>query len=199
MGGRRPRCQGCMSGSPTTRRTSASAPGARRSWRFTPLRRLRGRGCAGCTATRPLGDDKVSVVADAAPGVTAELAQRGDPRVGIACWPSSSWRRGSGCSMCRPSWGRVRRLAPGSTACPGAATGASTTSSIWPRSVRSATGPATAGATTTASWSRARPQRGTPIPEAESQQRYLHPPPGRRVADRRSGKRGPGRATGERL
>jgi Fe-S cluster assembly protein SufD len=57
--------------------------GREEEWRFTPLRRLRG------LHQEAVADGKVGVVvADAAPGVTAELAQRGDPRLGTAFVPS---------------------------------------------------------------------------------------------------------------
>src|SRR6266567_2673600 len=49
--------------------------GREEEWRFTPLRRLRG--LHGADA---LPSGKVTVGVDAAPGVTAVLAQRGDPR-----------------------------------------------------------------------------------------------------------------------
>jgi Fe-S cluster assembly protein SufD len=57
--------------------------GREEDWRFTPLRRLRG-----LHGDEPLGDGKVSVVADAAPGVTIEYLERGDPRVGAAYVPA---------------------------------------------------------------------------------------------------------------
>ena len=57
--------------------------GREEEWRFTPLRRLRG-----LHADASLSEGKVSVAVDAAAGVTAELAQRGDPRLGIACVPA---------------------------------------------------------------------------------------------------------------
>jgi Fe-S cluster assembly protein SufD len=49
--------------------------GREEEWRFTPLRRLRG-----LHGAQPLGAGKVTVGVDAAPGVTAVLAQRGDLR-----------------------------------------------------------------------------------------------------------------------
>jgi Fe-S cluster assembly protein SufD len=59
-------------------------PGGREEdWRFTPLRRLRGLHTDG-----PFGDGKVSVVADAAPGVAIESAEHGDPRLGTAYVPA---------------------------------------------------------------------------------------------------------------
>jgi Fe-S cluster assembly protein SufD len=59
-------------------------PGGREEeWRFTPLRRLRG-----LHSDDSLGDGKVSVVADAAPGVTIEQREHGDPRVGVAYVPA---------------------------------------------------------------------------------------------------------------
>src|ERR1700685_4544373 len=57
--------------------------GREEEWRFTPLRRLRG-----LHTDASLSDGKLSVAVDAAAGVTAELAQRGDPRLGIACVPA---------------------------------------------------------------------------------------------------------------
>src|SRR5450432_1402445 len=58
-------------------------PGGREEeWRFTPLRRLRG---LHTDATLPAG--KVTVECDPAPEVTAENAQRGDPRLGSAYVP----------------------------------------------------------------------------------------------------------------
>src|SRR5690348_13824696 len=49
--------------------------GREEEWRFTPLRRLRG-----LHAAQPLAAGKIHVGVDAAPGVSAVLAQRGDPR-----------------------------------------------------------------------------------------------------------------------
>ena len=49
--------------------------GREEEWRFTPLRRLRG-----LHAAQPLVAGKVHVGVDVAPGVSAVLAQRGDPR-----------------------------------------------------------------------------------------------------------------------
>jgi Fe-S cluster assembly protein SufD len=57
--------------------------GREEDWRFTPLRRLRG-----LHGSDDLAAGKIAVTVDAAPGVTAELAQRGDPRVGISFVPS---------------------------------------------------------------------------------------------------------------
>jgi Fe-S cluster assembly protein SufD len=57
--------------------------GREEEWRFTPLRRLRG------LHTDPLpAPGKVSVDADAAPGVSAVRAQRGDTRLGAAFVPA---------------------------------------------------------------------------------------------------------------
>jgi Fe-S cluster assembly protein SufD len=56
--------------------------GREEEWRFTPLRRLRG-----LHKAEPLPEGKISVEADPAPGVTAEQAQRGDPRLGAAFEP----------------------------------------------------------------------------------------------------------------
>jgi len=60
-------------------------PGGREEeWRFTPLRRLRK-----LHTDEPLGDGKVSVdVADAAPGVTIERTEHGDPRLGSGYVPA---------------------------------------------------------------------------------------------------------------
>ncbi|MGB6456212.1 MAG: Fe-S cluster assembly protein SufD [Streptosporangiaceae bacterium] len=59
-------------------------PGGREEeWRFTPLRRLRGLHGDG-----PFGDGKVGVVADAAPGVTIEYREHGDPGLGTAYVPA---------------------------------------------------------------------------------------------------------------
>ena len=57
--------------------------GREEEWRFTPLRRLRG-----LHTDDPIGDGKVSVVADAAPGVAVEKTEHGDPRLGIAYVPA---------------------------------------------------------------------------------------------------------------
>ena len=57
--------------------------GREEEWRFTPLRRLRG-----LPGSEDLTPGKVTVTVDAASGVTAELAQRGDPRVGTSFVPS---------------------------------------------------------------------------------------------------------------
>jgi Fe-S cluster assembly protein SufD len=56
--------------------------GREEEWRFTPLRRLRG------LHRSPAAGGKVSVVADAAPSVTAVHAQRGDQRLGAAFVPA---------------------------------------------------------------------------------------------------------------
>jgi Fe-S cluster assembly protein SufD len=56
--------------------------GREEQWRFTPLRRLRG-----LQADTDLSPGKVAVEADAAPGVTAARAHRGDPRIGTALVP----------------------------------------------------------------------------------------------------------------
>jgi len=57
--------------------------GREEEWRFTPLRRLRGLQTDG-----PLGDGKVSVAVDAAPGVTIESLEHGDSRLGTAYVPA---------------------------------------------------------------------------------------------------------------
>ena len=57
--------------------------GREEEWRFTPLRRLRG-----LHGDSLVGDGKVGVVADAAPGVTIEKGEHGDPRVGTAYVPA---------------------------------------------------------------------------------------------------------------
>jgi Fe-S cluster assembly protein SufD len=57
--------------------------GREEEWRFTPLRRLRGLHTDSISA-----DGKVSVVVDAAPGVTAEKVERGDPRIGATYVPA---------------------------------------------------------------------------------------------------------------
>jgi Fe-S cluster assembly protein SufD len=56
--------------------------GREEEWRFTPLRRLRG-----LHGDADLAPGKVSVQADAAPGVSAERTERSDPRVGTAFVP----------------------------------------------------------------------------------------------------------------
>jgi Fe-S cluster assembly protein SufD len=56
--------------------------GREEEWRFTPLRRLRG-----LQGDGDLAPGKVSVEADAAPGVSAERTERGDPRLGTAFVP----------------------------------------------------------------------------------------------------------------
>ncbi|MGH3404124.1 MAG: Fe-S cluster assembly protein SufD [Streptosporangiaceae bacterium] len=59
-------------------------PGGREEeWRFTPLRRLRGLH----SDTVP-GGGKVTVAADAAPGITVERPEHGDPRLGTAYVPA---------------------------------------------------------------------------------------------------------------
>jgi Fe-S cluster assembly protein SufD len=59
-------------------------PGGREEeWRFTPLRRVRGLHTDG-----PLGDGKVGVVATAAPGVTIEYREHGDPSLGTTYVPA---------------------------------------------------------------------------------------------------------------
>jgi Fe-S cluster assembly protein SufD len=57
--------------------------GREEEWRFTPLRRLRG-----LAGSEPLAEGKVSVEVSAAPGVIADRAERGDPRLGTAFVPS---------------------------------------------------------------------------------------------------------------
>ncbi len=57
--------------------------GREEDWRFTPLRRLRG-----LHGSEDLTPGKVAVAVDAAPGVTAGLAQRGDTRIGTSFVPS---------------------------------------------------------------------------------------------------------------
>ncbi len=57
--------------------------GREEEWRFTPLRRLRG-----LHGDSLVGDGKVGVVGDAAPGVTIEKAEHGDPRLGVAYVPA---------------------------------------------------------------------------------------------------------------
>ncbi len=57
--------------------------GREEDWRFTPLRRLRG-----LHGAEDLAAGKVAVAVDAGPGVTAGLAQRGDPTVGTSFVPS---------------------------------------------------------------------------------------------------------------
>jgi transposase len=88
--------------------------------------------------------------------------------------------------------GRGGPLASGRfTGCRCAATGASTTPSIWPRSPRSGTSTATAAPTTSASSPRANPQAGAALPQTADQRRHL------RAAARRCPQGGPGTATGE--
>ena len=84
------------------------------------------------------------------------------------------------------------------TGCPGAATGASTTPSTWPRSPRSATATATAGPTTTASSPRARhPKRrsgpssgGSAMPSTPASRPTPGGPPRRPGPRAREGNRG---------
>ncbi len=57
--------------------------GREEEWRFTPLRRLRG-----LHADLGPGDGKVGIVGDAAPGVTIEKREHGDPRLGVAYVPA---------------------------------------------------------------------------------------------------------------
>ncbi len=57
--------------------------GREEEWRFTPLRRLRA-----LHADLSRGDGKVSVVANAAPGVTIKSVEHGDPGVGVAFVPA---------------------------------------------------------------------------------------------------------------
>jgi Fe-S cluster assembly protein SufD len=56
--------------------------GREEEWRFTPLRRLRG-----LHADISAGDGKVSVVAEAGPGVSIETLEHADPRAGVAYVP----------------------------------------------------------------------------------------------------------------
>jgi Fe-S cluster assembly protein SufD len=57
--------------------------GREEEWRFTPLRRLRG-----LHSDETSGDGKVSVAVDAAPGITVENPEHGDPRLGAAYVPA---------------------------------------------------------------------------------------------------------------
>jgi Fe-S cluster assembly protein SufD len=57
--------------------------GREEEWRFTPLRRLRG-----LHTDSELAPGKIEVVVDAPAGVAVELAQHGDPRLGIAYVPA---------------------------------------------------------------------------------------------------------------
>ncbi len=57
--------------------------GREEEWRFTPLRRLRG-----LHGDSVLDEGKVSVAASAAPGVTIEKGEHGDPRVGTGYVPA---------------------------------------------------------------------------------------------------------------
>lgn len=57
--------------------------GREEEWRFTPLRRIRG-----LHSDDSLAEGKVSVVADAGPGVTIEYPEHGDSRVGVAYVPA---------------------------------------------------------------------------------------------------------------
>ena len=78
--------------------------GREEDWRFTPLRRLRG-----CTELRISPPGKVAVAVDAAPGVTAELAQRGDPRVGTSFVPSDRVSaRALACVRAKRPWSPCR-------------------------------------------------------------------------------------------
>jgi len=61
--------------------------GREEEWRFTPLRRLRG-----LHADASLAEGKVGVAVDAAAEVAVELAQHGDPRLGIAYVPADRVR-----------------------------------------------------------------------------------------------------------
>ncbi len=91
--------------------------GREEEWRFTPLRRLRGLHAEG-----ELAVGKVCAVVTAAPGVSAERAERGDPRLGIAYVPSDRVSARafngfdeatilsvpSGAQIAEPSWISVR-------------------------------------------------------------------------------------------
>jgi Fe-S cluster assembly protein SufD len=91
--------------------------GREEDWRFTPLRRLRGLHTGG-----ELGPGKVHVQAVTGPGVTAQKAERGDPRLGHAFVPGDrvSARAfasfdeatvvtvGSGTESSDPTWVNVR-------------------------------------------------------------------------------------------
>jgi Fe-S cluster assembly protein SufD len=57
--------------------------GREEEWRFTPLRRLRS-----LHSDLGTGDGKVSVIGDAASGVSIKSAERGDPGVGVAYVPA---------------------------------------------------------------------------------------------------------------
>ena len=57
--------------------------GREEEWRFTPLRRLRGLHGDG-----DLAPGKTTIAVDAAAEVAVELAQHGDPRLGIAYVPA---------------------------------------------------------------------------------------------------------------
>jgi Fe-S cluster assembly protein SufD len=57
--------------------------GREEEWRFTPMRRLRD-----LQGDAPLAGGKVTVETDPAPGVTAEKAERGDPRLGRSFMPA---------------------------------------------------------------------------------------------------------------
>jgi Fe-S cluster assembly protein SufD len=91
--------------------------GREEEWRFTPLRRLRGLHDAAA-----LDDATMSIEVDAAPGVTAEKAERGDPRLGTAFVPAdrvsarafASFREATvvsvqkGAESAEPTWISVR-------------------------------------------------------------------------------------------
>src|SRR6266849_1991726 len=57
--------------------------GREEEWRFTPMRRLRD-----LHGDTPLAEGKVTVETDTAPGVRAESAERGDPRLGRSFVPA---------------------------------------------------------------------------------------------------------------
>jgi Fe-S cluster assembly protein SufD len=57
--------------------------GREEEWRFTPLRRVRS-----LHSDLGPGDGKVGVVVDAAPGITIEKVEHGDPRLGTAYVPA---------------------------------------------------------------------------------------------------------------
>ncbi len=65
-----------------------------------PLGELRVRACAGQA-------ERLLAWAAAWPARTwAGRGVPGAPGARATCWPSSCWRRVSGCWMCRPSWAR---------------------------------------------------------------------------------------------
>jgi Fe-S cluster assembly protein SufD len=90
--------------------------GREEEWRFTPLRRLRG-----LHSGDDAGNGQVSTEVDAAPGVIAEKAERGDPRLGTAFVPAdrvsarafSSFREAAVVSVAKgsestePTWIRI--------------------------------------------------------------------------------------------